>query len=207
MYCWVSANCGADWAFAAAFGFGVLLQGKVDVPLLWESAVAWYSLAYNILLSFGKSNLPLLASSCLKRQIKLEGHSMKISHSLQCKMFWPRQAGLNMSAACQKGFIAWKTWFKKHRAPLVNITLLRAATSIIWKVIVAPLKTFVTIHFFPPHPCLKGQQNPTGAYRPKCYSALYNSRTCFMILILTGEGQPYPRIPITIHGTREESTS
>lgn len=91
IYCWASANQRADW------------------NLLWEGIVTWCSLAYNILLSFNKCHLPLLALSHMKCQIKSEGHIMKISHSLQCKMFWPGQGGLNISAACQERCIEGKT--------------------------------------------------------------------------------------------------
>lgn len=144
--------------------------------------MTWCSLAYNILLSFSKRHLPLLAPSHLKCQIKSEGHSMKISHSLQCNMFWPGQAGLNISATCQE------RQFKVHWTALDNITPWMTAISIVWEVSTAYLKTFAaTTHCIPPSLCLKGQQNPTGVYSLKCYSALYNSRTCFMILILTEE--------------------
>lgn len=134
IYCWISANWRAYW------------------NLLWEAIVTWCSLASNVLLSFSKRHLPLLALSHLKCHIKSEGHNMKISHSLQGKMFWPGQAGLNISAACQERCIDCKTQFKVHWAALDNITPWMAAISIVWKVSTAYLKTLP-----PPnashHPC------------------------------------------------------
>lgn len=170
--------------------------------------MTWCSLAYKILLLFNKCHLPLLAPSHLKCQIKSEGHNMKICHSVQWKMFWPGQAGLNISAACQERCIEGKTQLKVHWAALDNRTPWTAAITIVWNTSTAHLNnTFVPIQCIPPSLCLKCQLNPTGVYSRSVIQPFTIQEPPLWSRPDRGGGNHIPKDPSPYMGPKKSSPS
>lgn len=123
--------------------------------------VTWCSLACNIPLSLGTSKLLLLlAPSYPKCQISSAGRSMKASHSRQCEMLWPGQAGLNISAACQQRLIAWRKRFQRHISSC-NIDISNKQHL---KGMHATSEGTYPCPSCPSTPCPKGQQPPAGVF-------------------------------------------
>lgn len=132
---------------------------------------------------------------------------MKISHSLQSKMFWPGQAGLGISAACQESCIEGKTQFKVHWAALDNRTPWMAAISTVWKVSTAHLNTFVITQCSPPPCTWKGSRIPLGFIAWSVIQPFRTQEPALWSSSWQRRRQQYPRRSITIDGTKEELSS